>query len=550
MLSREDIAQRILKLPQHLQAEAAEAALKLYGPAPRTVEARVNTFPEMHLLEFVEQGWNVLEPGRRFVPGWHLEGIAEHLEAVTLGQIQQLIINIPPRCMKSLLVEVFWPVWEWTSMPWLRYLCAAHTASLSTRDSLKCRRIIRSDWYQRNWGHVYQLTGDQNAKVRFENSETGYRIATSVGGTGVGEGGDRILIDDPHKPREATSDTIREGVNEWFDEEMSTRGNDQKSAAWVLIMQRLHQKDMSGHLLDRGGWEHLMLPMEYEPSRSRVTSIGWKDPRSAPGELLWPEHVPRPAVERLKLNLRAYGTAGQLQQRPAPAEGGVFKRVWWGFWQPRGANLGPVHIKIGEEQRLAPVRDLPVRFDSTLQSWDLSFGGQDEFESDDGADSAACVGQVFGATKAAKLVHGQRTVDAFLLDEVRGFWEFTDQVKQIRLLADAWPNVHLKLIERAANAKAAVSVLARQIPGMVTVPPEGDKVFRAESISQFVESGNVWLPHPAIAPWVWDFIEELAQFPKGEFKDRVDAFSQALRRLYGIGPTRLSATVVQRTFST
>src|SRR3984957_11524752 len=294
--------------------------------------------------QFVRQAWAIIEPHTPFVPGWHIGAIIEHLEAVTHGEIRNLLINVPPRHMKSLLVSVLWPAWEWTRWPERRWLFSSYAATLSIRDSVKCRRLIESAWYRARWGHVFVLTGDQNAKMRFDNNRSGYRLSTSVGGAVTGEGGDRIICDDPHKVDEVESDTVRKAATDWWDVAMSTRVNDPKTSAMVIVMQRCHQRDLSGHLLEKGNFEHLCLPAEYE-GPSRVTSIGFSDPRTQPGELLWPERFGPTEIADLKINLGSYAAAGQIQQRPAPAGGGIFKRHWFRFWQRRGANLPPIIVR-------------------------------------------------------------------------------------------------------------------------------------------------------------------------------------------------------------
>ena len=193
--------------------------------------------------EFVLQAWAVIEPLTPFVPGWHIDAIIEYLEAVTRGEIRNLLINVPPRHMKSLLVSVLWPAWEWIAHPERRWLYSSYAATLSIRDSVKCRTLIESPWYQRFWGDRYALASDQNTKTRFDNNRSGYRIATSVGGTATGEGGDRIVCDDPHNVQDAESDSVRKATLDWFDVVMSTRVNDPRSAAKVVVMQRCHQQD-------------------------------------------------------------------------------------------------------------------------------------------------------------------------------------------------------------------------------------------------------------------------------------------------------------------
>src|SRR5580704_15539552 len=253
-----------------------------------------------YFREFVRQAWPIIEPLTPFVPGWHIDAIIDHLEAVTRGEIRNLLINVPPRHMKSLLVSVLWPAWEWIRHPERRWLFSSYAASLSIRDSIKCRTLIESPWYQSFWGDRFALASDQNTKTRFDNDRSGYRIATSVGGTATGEGGDRIVCDDPHNVQDAESDSIRKATLDWWDVVMSTRVNDPRTAAKVVVMQRCHQRDLSGHLLERGGWEHLCLPAEYE-GPTRTTSISWSDQREQQGELLWPERFGPREIEDLKI---------------------------------------------------------------------------------------------------------------------------------------------------------------------------------------------------------------------------------------------------------
>ena len=464
------------------------------------------------LHEFVRQAWPIVEPATPFVPGWHIEAIIEHLEAVTRGQIRNLLINVPPRHMKSLLVSVFWPAWEWIRFPERRWLYTSYAAQLSIRDSVKCRRLIESPWYQKHWGNLFALTSDQNTKGRFDNNRSGYRLATSVGGAATGEGGDRIVCDDPHNVQEAESDAIRKATVDWWDVVISTRVNDPKTATKVVVMQRCHQQDLSGHLLEQGGWEHLSLPAEYEGSGC-TTSIGWSDPRTTHGELLWPERFGPNEIESLKISLGSYAAAGQLQQRPSPAGGGLIKRHWFRYWQPRGANLPPVPVTLpdGTVTAITAV-EVPYRVDEQIQSWDCAFK---DLETSD-----YVVGQAWA-----------RAGSAFLLaDQVRARMDCPTTVRAIRELSQKWPGTLAKLIEDKANGSAVIQMLSRELPGLLPVNPSGGKIARASAVSPLIEAGNVYLPHPDYAPWVRDFIEECAAFPYGAHDDQVDAMTQALLR--------------------
>jgi hypothetical protein len=270
----------------------------------------------------VIQAWPILEPATEFVPGFHIDAICDHLQAVTQGHIANLIINVPPGHAKSLLIAVFWPAWTWIDHPQSRWLFSSYREPLAIRDSVKCRRLIESDWYQQLWSDRYQLAGDQNQKNRFENDRTGYRVVVPMS-AGTGERGDYVVVDDPHSVDQAASDAERTRAVDWWNGSMSTRLNDFSNGHKIVIQQRLHEADLTGDLLTRGGYEHLCLPAEFEPDRQCHTSIGWKDPRTTAGELLWPQRIDAAALEALKITLGSYRYAGQYQQRPAPAEGGM-----------------------------------------------------------------------------------------------------------------------------------------------------------------------------------------------------------------------------------
>src|SRR6185503_16124823 len=376
------------KQPQPLHQRATDSASRISGTrlSPTTTNQQrqlAQLKPELSLRAFIKLAWHVVEPGNQFVPNWHLDCISEHLEACTFGQLRSLIINMPPRCMKSLSVAVFWPAWVWTFRPGSRWLFASYSEAFSTRDSMKCRRVIKSDWYQRRFGHIYTISRDQDAKMRFENSAAGFRLASSVAGMGAGEGGDFICPDDPHKVKEAESDVIRQGVVDWWFETMPTRFIDPKTVVKVVTMQRIKENDLSGEILSRElGYEHLCLPMRYEEGRTfyevpiklengkRASADGTelpkdaiigttlqrlrpelRDPRKEDGELLWPQRLDELSVLQMEGSLLEYGTAGQLQQRPAPRGGGMLQRDWFKLVKavPRDSKFVRYWDKAGTE---------------------------------------------------------------------------------------------------------------------------------------------------------------------------------------------------------
>jgi predicted phage terminase large subunit-like protein len=469
------------------------------------------------LVEYIRQAWHVVEPATPYVHGWHIDAIAEHLEAATRGEIRNLIINIPPRHAKSLLCCVFWQTWVWTTRPATRWLYSSYGDSLAIRDSLKCRRIIQSPWYRRNFGDVFSLTGDQNQKTRFDNDKTGYRVATSVGGMGTGEGGDFIVVDDPLKQADAHSQPARQSVIDWWDNTMSTRGNDPDRFVKVVIMQRLHENDLTGHLLEKmatGGqhYEHLCLPARYEET-DRRTFIGWRDPRTEPGQLLWPERFTASALSGLEKDMDRYAVAGQLQQRPSPDSGGIFQKADWRYWKPAGVKLPPVLVKDAEGNAIEiEAVDLPGALDETLQSWDCAFK--------DTAKSDFVAGQVWGRLRA----------NYYLLDYYKERADIVLTMAQIETFASRWPRAIAKLIEDKANGPAVIQLLTQKVPGLIAVNPEGGKIGRAHTSAPAVQSHNVYLPHPALYAWVGEFIDSCAGFPNLAHDDDVDAFTQAMIR--------------------
>lgn len=444
---------------------------------------------EESLLEFSRRAWPIVEPKRPFVPGWHLEAVSEHLEAVASGQLRNLVINVPPRHMKSLETCVFFPAWVWIRRGDTRWIFSSYAERLSKRDSLKMRRLIESEWYRKEFRIPWVLRSDQNEKLKYENTATGVRMATSVGGASTGEGGDFVVVDDPHKITEASSEAKRESVLEWWDEEMSSRANDPKTFAKIIIMQRLHEADLSGHVLKQGGYEHLRLPAEYD-GNMKVTSIGWSDPRKTIGELLWPARFGVAELAELKKRGGSMAYAGQQQQSPSPAEGNIVKDHWWRFWTK-----------------------LPEVFDEVIQSWDLSFDATDN--------SSFVVGQVWGRLGA----------DKYLIYQWRDRARFTAQLDAINLVTGAYPLSIAKLVEKKANGAALIDLLKTKIQGLIPVEPRGSKEARAESVAPQIEAGNVYLPDPVTNPWVGDYLLEWKNFPNGQNDDQVDATSQALTRL-------------------
>ena len=442
------------------------------------------------LAEFAQLAWPILEPATPLKWGWALDAICQHLEAVTAGEITRLLMNVPPGSMKSLLCGVIWPAWEWgpKGMPEKRFLGTAHSQSLAVRDSMKCRRLIGSEWYQARW--PIALTSDQNAKTKFENDKTGFREAMAFTSM-TGSRGDRVILDDPISADNANSEAELENARITFTETLPTRVNSDRSAI-VVIMQRLHEKDTSGVILDMGlKYEHLMIPMRYEEERACSTGIGWEDPRSTDGELMFPERFPETQVDELERTLGSYGTAGQLQQRPAPRGGGMFKREW---------------LQVVEA---APVTCRWVR------GWDLA--------ATEGANAAFTAGVLLGRDLDGRL---------FVADVVRaqaGPARVEALLKATASLDGA--KVRGSIPQDPGQAgKSQVRHLIAMLAGYDyrASPESGDKETRAAPLAAQAEAGNLFLVR---GEWNRDFVDELTTFPVGKFKDQVDALSRAFSEL-------------------
>jgi predicted phage terminase large subunit-like protein len=470
----------------------------------RTTQAKIlSAGASLSLRDFSIAAWPVLEPGNAFRPNWHIDVICEHLEAVSRGEIRNLVINMPPRHMKSLLVCVFWPCWEWTRFPERRWIFASYSSSLSTRDSLKCRQLIQSPWYQGLYGDVFALSKDQNQKRRFDNNKTGYRIATSVGGFGTGEGGDRIVVDDPINAKLAESKAVRDGAIFWWDGTMSTRVNDPKTAVKIIVMQRLHEDDLTGHVLAQGGYEHLVLPAEYE-GKFISTSLGWTDPRTKIGELLHGERFGPKEIEELKLRLGSRGTAGQLQQRPAPAEGAIFKIDWF-----------------KNRFRTFPEMTRVATF------WDTALKAKEE------NDETAYV--TVGSGKDGNL---------YVLRSGHKRWETPELTTylchQASILKQKFGEKYQgDYVEDRVSGTTLVQYVKRSRPEITIIPlkVERDKIARAHGITPLCESGRVIFADPEIYPdsrtMTDDLINALLTFPTAKHDDLTDAFVYAVKWFVG-----------------
>jgi predicted phage terminase large subunit-like protein len=487
---------------------------------------------ERNLRKFIPLAWPIIEQNRPFVPGWHIDAICDHLMACTEGHIKNLVINIPPRHMKSLTVSVLWPTWEWCSKPHIRGLFISYGRTLVTGQSVKARRIISSNWYQRLWGHKFSLATDQNVKSHFENDKGGSRMVGTPQSGVTGEGGDRVVVDDPTKLEDADNDNALEMAREFWDNVLASRINDPLTGVRVIIMQRLNDLDLSGHILRKegvarfagdAGWTHLYLPTEFEPERvcrtfffrdeykqevdpvtgdvevkvQKVEKV-FEDPRTEEGQLLAPNRFGPVQVETIRLRNGPWVFAGQQQQRPQPKGGGLFDNSWWGFY----TELPP---------------ELHTQADA-CQTWDCAFK--------DLTTSSFVVGFVLAR-------YGP---NIYVIHRHRRRMQFPETVQSIRMVKQQFPWVGPILIEDKANGIAVIQTLEREISGVIARKADGGKESRAAATSYLIAAGNVLLPgkrdeNGFLVPahtWVQELIDEHESFPRGEFMDQVDALSQGL----------------------
>ena len=443
------------------------------------------------LAAFAKRAWPILEPSTELKWGWALDAICEHLEAVTAGDITRLLMNVPPGSMKSLLTGVIWPAWEWgpKGLAHHRFLATAHKQDLAVRDNLKCRRLIRSPWFQRLW--PVALTSDQDAKTKFENSRTGFREAMAFTSM-TGSRGDRVILDDPHSVDDANSPVKLAADITTFREALPSRVNNDQSAI-VIVMQRLHEQDVSAVAVQLG-YEHLMIPMRFEADRRCATSIGWADPRTEDGELMFPERFPEKQVVELETVLGSYATAGQLQQRPAPRSGGMFQRSDFEI-----------------------VDAVPSGTKRTVRAWDFAATEVKAGRRPDWTVGmrVSLIGDVF-----------------YVEDVVRGQWKPSAVEQTLTATASQdGLSVTVRMPQdpgAAGKADAATKIKLLKGYDAKAVSPTGEKSVRARPASAQAEAGNVKLVRGL---WNTAFLDELCVFPAGTHDDQVDAFADAVNEL-------------------
>ena len=469
---------------------------------------------EASYSQFIRSAWHVLEPGTPLIWNWHLDVLCDEVQKQIdrIGNREpreyHLVVNVPPRSLKSWIFTRAPTAWAWIKYPWLRFMTVSYAENLALDHASETRTLIKSDWYQERWGDRYQFQEDQDQKSFYRTDRKGYRMTGSVGGKAIGRGGHIISIDDPISPEEAESEVERDKVIRWYSRTIKSRLNNPTIGMFWLIMQRLHEEDLTGHVLRVEGelYKHYCLPAEDGP---QVRPVEYRS-KYVSG-LLAPKLFPRHVLDGWR-SVDSYMYAGQYQQIPSPEEGGLFKRQWWRFWKPAGMELPAVRVQIGKDAFSCPVVDLPDTFDDVICSWDT--GMKDKAGNDPWA------GEVLG----------KRGAEIFLLDETHGVQTPVGGEAAILDLRKRYPQSSVVLIEDTSGGSAVIASLRSKSSTSSIIPmsAQGSKRVRSITATRTAQAGNFYLPHPAIAPWVNDWIEEFSVFDHGRHDDRVDAISHAV----------------------
>jgi predicted phage terminase large subunit-like protein len=428
-----------------------------------------------------------LNPQTDLEMNWHLQVIAAKLAAVRRGQIRRLIINLPPRHLKSLMASIAFPAWCLGLDPSAQILCVSYAQDLADKLARDCRTIMLSPWYQRIF--PARLAPHRQAVQEFLTTRQGYRLATSNGGVLTGRGANIILIDDPLKPEEALSDTQRRAANEWFDHTLYSRQNDKQRGAIVIIMQRLHQDDLIGHVLAQELWEMLSFPAIAEADEVHHIETIW-GPRSfrrRQGEALHPGREPLETLDQIRRTIGEYNFAGQYQQSPAPLGGGLVKAHWF--------------KRYVEKQR-------PERFDRIIQSWDTANKATEL------SDFSVCT------------TWGVRGNDLFLLGVFRRRLEYPALKRAVREQQNLFDASVVLIEDKASGTQLIQELIAEGCHAVTRYQPTTDKIMRMNAQTGAIEGGFVHIPETA--PWLAEYLHEMTIFPNGKHDDQVDSTAQFL----------------------
>jgi predicted phage terminase large subunit-like protein len=435
-------------------------------------------------VSFVRRAFETVVPGESLHLNWHIHAIAHQLERVRKGACRRLIINVPPRSLKSILASVCFPAFVLGHDPSRKIVCASYSNELAVKHTNDFRAILRSDWYRRAFPNT-AVALEKNTELETVTTARGGRITTSVGGSLTGRGGNIVILDDPMKPEEALSETSRRRVIQWFETTLLSRLNLKAEDAIIVVMQRLHVEDLVGVLLEKGGWECLDLPAIADAPQRVPLGNGDYHCRRV-DEVLDPVREPRHVLDELKQAMGTVAFSAQYLQRPIPAEGNLIKREWLSYYDT------------------LPARRLGSRI---ILSWDTAMKATEL--------SDYSVGTVW-------LCDGRH---CYLLDLFRERVDFPDLRRAVLAQHQRWRAAAILIEDKGSGTSLIQDLRAHRLP-IIRIDAEQDKVTRLYTVQPQFESRSVLLPRHA--SWLEDYVAELLAFPNGRHDDQVDATSQAL----------------------
>ena len=443
---------------------------------------------QQDLLTFVQLVFSLLYPTTEFVNSRHLALLTAWLEKCERGECKRLIICLPPRSLKSLITSVAFVAWVLGRNPHKEIVCASYAQDLADKHARDTRAVMMSNLYKLIF--PTRISRTRTAVSDFNTTANGVRMATSVNGVMTGRGGDMIIIDDPIKPADAQSETLRRATNDWYDSTLLSRPNDKKEGVIIVIMQRLHQDDLAGHLLEKGGWDILRLPaIAEEDELLRLhTPLGCVTFRRKEGDALDPRREPLHVLQQLRAEMGEYAFSAQYQQNPQPVGGAIIKNAWIRFYKPV---------------------DLPQQFAWKEQSWDTAS------KSGELNDYSVCT------------TWGVLNNHYYLLDVFRRRLEYPELRRAAKEQYHRYRPRRVLIEDKGSGIQLLQDLRVDGIPTASYSPAPGhDKQMRLWNQSAHFESGRVLLPDGA--PWVSDYVRELTTFPGSKYDDQVDSTTQAL----------------------
>ncbi len=440
------------------------------------------------LYAFIARTFYELNPETEFKPNWHIEVIADELERCWRGETTRLVINVPPRSLKSQAASVAFPAWLLGQNPSAQIICASYAQELANKHAMDCRSVLASDFYRAIF--PTRLSSQRQAVQEFMTTRKGVRLATSVGGVLTGRGAEFIIIDDPLKPDEALSEVQRNSVNEWYDHTLYSRLNDKRTGRIIVIMQRLHEDDLVGHVLGQSDkWKILRFPAiaEEDESYTIQTLLGRRRFHRRTGEALHQDREPLEILQHIRETQGEYNFAGQYQQAPAPLGGGMTKAGWFKSYTQN---------------------DLPPKFEMVFQSWDTANKPSEL------SDYSVCT------------TWGVKQKNLYLLHVLRKRMDYPDLKRAVREQAQAFNPQTILIEDKASGTQLIQELIHEGVHCIQRYEPKIDKIMRLHAVSSTMENGFVYLPEKS--EWLPEYLHELTTFPKGKHDDQVDSTSQAL----------------------